>query len=90
MLVHGCLTCGGDEDPRVTCTVMYRAEGGAFRIAWVCSECVSVLAERLRDLTADDILCRNPELRERYLAGDMTWTGDYPAGLVPRQEDPTC
>ena len=90
-LVRGCLTCGGSEHPARTYTALYRDGEGGLQFSWLCRECVTALgAEHIRDLSEDDILCRNKDMRLAYDRGLTAWTGDYPPGLIldPKRNGP--
>lgn len=87
MLVYGCLTCGGSEDPMRTFSALYiDRQNDKAEFSWLCRECVERFLQEEPDRFGrfhdGDIMRYNAELRTLYLQGRMTWTGDRPAGLV--------
>lgn len=89
-VVDGCFACGGPEDARHTFTAYYRTSDCKSELSWLCKPCASVMVEYdingmlLTDLSEQDILARNPELREAYAEGKIERTGDMPAGFIRR------
>ena len=91
-VVRGCFGCGGDEDARYSFTTYYMKADGKPDGCWFCQPCIKTVFNSpatemvLMDLSEKDILVRNPDLREAYLAGRMQRTGDIPAGFVMSEE----
>ena len=87
-IVEGCFACGGPESAMHSFTTYYRKDDGKLDGCWFCKPCIRIIfyeqgpTEIIVNLTTDDILVRNTELRQAYLDGRITRTGDYPAGFV--------
>ena len=87
-VVEGCFACGGPESAMHSFTTYYRNDDGKLDGCWFCKPCTRLIftqddpGDVLLNLTTDDILVRSPELRQAYLDGRITRTGDYPAGFV--------
>ena len=90
-VVEGCFACGGPESAMHSFTTYYRKDDGKLDGCWFCKPCTRLIFEMgdpgdvLLTLSTDDILIRNPELRQAYLDGRITRTGDYPAGFVLKE-----
>ncbi len=39
-VVYGCFGCGGEEDPRITFTAIYRDQEGKLQMHWLCQACL--------------------------------------------------
>ncbi|MCY4580758.1 MAG: hypothetical protein OXD31_17160 [Chloroflexi bacterium] len=93
-VVEGCFACGGPESAMHSFTTYYRKDDGKLDGCWLCKPCTRLIfnlndpGEVLFTLSTEDILARNPELRQAYIEGRITRTADYPAGFVLKGELP--